>query len=219
MCRGGAWTKMPDHVFRDRGLTRRFVERDEARYDALCVTVDTAIAGNRERDIVTGMTIPPSFTARSMLQLRRKMVMARGIKTNQGSRWQTSMKALIHSSRALSIFEYVNQQFDPSISWADISWLREHWDGPLTKAPLSRRREQAKALGASAIMVSNRGRQHGSPPYRLYSGDTRCVGNDLELVVDGEIRAAAISSRHSRRRPLTNWAALSYGLAAGGAAE
>ena len=61
------------YVFRDRGLTQSFVDRcKEAQYDALCVTVDTAIAGNRERDIVTGMTIPPSFTARSLLNFAGK---------------------------------------------------------------------------------------------------------------------------------------------------
>lgn len=100
---------------------------------ALCVTVDTAVAGNRERDIVTGMTIPPSLTARSLLNFAGKWSWLAGLRHNQDftlANLGENIDPL--KSGALSIFEYVNQQFDPSISWADIGWLREHWELPLS---------------------------------------------------------------------------------------
>ena len=128
-------------------------------------------------------------------------------------------------SGALSIFEYVNQQFDPSISWADISWLREHWEGPLViKGILSPEdAKQAKALGASAIMVSNHGgRQLDSAPAPIdcIPAIRDAIGNDLEVVVDGGIRrgshivkALALgASACAVGRPYL------YGLAAGGEA-
>jgi L-lactate dehydrogenase (cytochrome) len=128
-------------------------------------------------------------------------------------------------SGALSIFEYVNQQFDPSISWADISWLREHWDGPLViKGILTAEdAKQARAAGATAIMVSNHGgRQLDSAPAPIdcIPAMRDAIGDDLELVVDGGIRrgshivkALALgASACSIGRPYL------YGLAVGGEA-
>ena len=55
------------YILRDRGLTAEFVERCKAaKYHALCLTVDTALAGNRERDRVTGMVLPPRFSLKSV---------------------------------------------------------------------------------------------------------------------------------------------------------
>ena len=215
------------YIFRDRGLTRRFVERCiEAKYDALCVTVDTAVAGNRERDIVTGMTIPPSLTGRSLLNFAGKWSWLAGLRHNQDFTLANLDENIDpRKSGALSIFEYVNQQFDPSISWADIGWLREHWEGPLIiKGILSPEdARQAKALGATAIMVSNHGgRQLDSAPAPVdcIPAIRDAIGNDLELVVDGGIRrgshivkALALgASACSIGRPYL------YGLAAGGEA-
>ena len=215
------------YVFRDRGLTRSFVDRCiEAQYDALCVTVDTAVAGNRERDIVTGMTIPPSFTLRSMLNFAGKWSWLAGLIHNQDFTLANLTENIDpRKSGALSIFEYVNQQFDPSISWADISWLREHWDGPLViKGILTAEdAKQARAAGATAIMVSNHGgRQLDSAPAPIdcIPAMRDAIGDDLELVVDGGIRrgshivkALALgASACSIGRPYL------YGLAVGGEA-
>lgn len=215
------------YVFRDRGLTQSFVDRCiEAQYDALCVTVDTAVAGNRERDIVTGMTIPPSFTLRSILNLAGKWSWLAGLIDNQDFTLANLTENIDpRKSGALSIFEYVNQQFDPSISWADISWLREHWDGPLViKGILTAEdAKQARAAGATAIMVSNHGgRQLDSAPAPIdcIPAMRDAIGDDLELVVDGGIRrgshivkALALgASACSIGRPYL------YGLAVGGEA-
>lgn len=172
------------------------------------------------------MTIPPSFTARSMLNFAGKWSWLAGLRHNRDftlANLDENIDPL--RSGALSIFEYVNQQFDPSISWADISWLREHWEGPLViKGILSPEdARQAKALGASAIMVSNHGgRQLDSTPAPIdcIPAIRDAIGNDLELVLDGGIRrgshivrALALgASACSIGRPYL------YGLAAGGEA-
>jgi len=215
------------YVFRDRGLTQSFVDRcKEAQYDALCVTVDTAIAGNRERDIVTGMTIPPSFTARSLLNFAGKWSWLAGLSQNRDFTLANLSENIDpRKTGALSIFDYVNQQFDPSISWTDISWLRGCWDGPLViKGILSAEdAKQARSMGATAIMISNHGgRQLDSAPAPIdcIPAIRSAIGDDLELIVDGGIRrgshivkALALgASACSIGRPYL------YGLAAGGEA-
>jgi len=172
------------------------------------------------------MTIPPSFTARSMLNFAGKWSWLAGLSQNRDFTLANLSENIDpRKTGALSIFDYVNQQFDPSISWTDISWLREHWDGPLIiKGILSPEdAKQAKALGATAIMVSNHGgRQLDSAPAPIdcIPAIRDAIGSDLELVVDGGIRrgshivkALALgASACSIGRPYL------YGLAAGGEA-
>lgn len=215
------------YVFKDRALTQSFIDRCiEAKYDALCVTVDTAIAGNRERDIVTGMTIPPTLRAKSLLNFTGKWSWLAGLAHNRDFTL-ANLTDNIDPRRtgALSIFDYINQQFDPSISWADIGWLRERWSGPLViKGILSSEdAKRANSLGATAIMVSNHGgRQLDSAPAPIdcIPAIREAIGDDLELVVDGGIRrgshivkALALgASACSIGRPYL------YGLAVGGEA-
>ena len=215
------------YVFRDRQLTSSFVERCiEANYDALCITVDTAIAGNRERDIVTGMTIPPSLSLRSAMSFANKWSWLWGMLHNRDfTLANLSDDINPRKSGALSIFDYVNRQFDPSVSWQDVAWLRERWHGPLIiKGILSAEdARQARDIGATAIMVSNHGgRQLDSAPAPIdcLPAIRDAIGNDLELIVDGGIRrgshilkALALgASACSIGRPYL------YGLAAGGEA-
>ena len=215
------------YVFRDRHLTSSFVERCiEARYDALCITVDTPIAGNRERDIVTGMTIPPSLSARSVMSFATKWSWLWGLTRNRDFTLANLSEAIDpRKSGALSIFDYVNQQFDPSVSWNDVAWLREHWQGPLIiKGILSPEdARQAREIGATAIMVSNHGGRQldsAAAPIDCIPAIRDAVGDDLELIVDGGVRrgshifkALALgASACSVGRPYL------YGLGAGGEA-
>ena len=215
------------YVFRDRHLTGSFVERCiEAGYDALCITVDTPIAGNRERDIVTGMTIPPSLSARSVMSFATKWSWLWGLTRNRDFTLANLSEAIDpRKSGALSIFDYVNQQFDPSVSWNDVAWLREHWQGPLIiKGILSPEdARQAREIGATAIMVSNHGGRQldsAAAPIDCIPAIRDAVGDDLELIVDGGVRrgshifkALALgASACSVGRPYL------YGLGAGGEA-
>ena len=213
------------YVFRDRQLTGSFVERCiEAGYDALCITVDTPIAGNRERDIVTGMTIPPSLSARSVVSVVTKWSWLWGLTRNRDFTLANLSEGIDpRKSGALSIFDYVNQQFDPSVSWNDVAWLRERWQGPLIiKGILSPEdARQAREIGATAIMVSNHGGRQldsAAAPIDCIPAIRDAVGDDLELIVDGGVRrgshifkALALgASACSVGRPYL------YGLGAGG---
>ena len=120
------------YVYKDRGLTREFVARcKEARYHAICLTVDVPVPGNRERDLVTGMTMPPKFTFGSMLSFMIH------------PHW--SLNALLHpgfdlanvqqrdnlslKTGAVSVIQYLSDQIDRTLSWKDAEWLAQEWGG------------------------------------------------------------------------------------------
>jgi len=215
------------YIFKDRGLTLEFLDRcKNTRFDALCLTVDTPVAGNRERDIVTGMTIPPSPSLKSLMNFATKWQWLLGLRHNRDFTLANLSENIDpRNSGALSIFEYVNQQFDPSISWADVAWLRERWEGPLIiKGILSSEdAKQAERLGCTGIMVSNHGgRQLDSAPAPIdcIPAIRDAVGDDMELVVDGGIRRGShiVKAIALGASACAIGRSYLYGLAAGGEA-
>ncbi len=183
------------YIFKDRGLTTEFVERCKAaKYDALCLTVDTPLAGNRERDFVHRMTLPPRFGIRAlhsffshpgwMLQLLQDA--------------DFSLRNVVHrvdaiGSSIMGVVDYVNSQFDRTLTWDDAAWLSEQWPGPLVIKGLQTAEDARYAveIGARAVMISNHGgRQLESTPAPIdcVTAMRDEVGDRLELIVDGGIR-------------------------------
>ena len=215
------------YIFKDRGLTRDFLAQSRASgYDALCLTVDTPIAGNRERDVYNGMTLPPTLTLKSAASFATKWRWLAGLLHNRDFIIANVADRLTASERSTSsIIDFVNRQFDPSISWKDLEWLRQEWQGPLIlKGILSAEdAKRARDIGVSAVMISNHGgRQLDTAPAPIdcLPAMRDAVGSDLELIVDGGVRrgnqvvkALALgASACSIGRPYL------YGLAAGGQA-
>ncbi len=215
------------YIFKDRELTREFVERAKAaRYDALCLTVDTPLAGNRERDKVTGMVMPPRFGLKSLMSFVTHPHWSLNFLRDP----DFQLANVVHRVDAIGggrmgLIEYVNSQFDRTVTWDDAAWLASRWDGPLVikglQSPEDARR--ARDIGASAIMISNHGgRQLDATPAPVdcIAPMRDAIGNDLELIVDGGIRRGthvlkALSlgaNACSIGRPYL------YGLAAGGQA-
>ncbi len=215
------------YIFKDRGLTREFLAKSkQGGYQALCLTVDTPIAGNRERDIYSGMTIPPRPTLRALAGFATKWRWLAGLAKNRDFFIANVADRLNATERGTSsIIDFVNKQFDPSISWQDLEWLASEWDGPLilkgVLSPDDARR--AQRIGVSAIMVSNHGGRQlecAAAPIDCIPALRDAVGNDLELILDGGIRRgthvvkalAMGADACSIGRPYL------YGLAAGGEA-
>lgn len=214
------------YIMRDRSLTADWVERSKAAgFQSICLTVDTPMAGNRERDLTNGMTIPPRFSLSTLLgfSLHPHWLL------NFALHPKFELSNIIHKSDILgtqgntSVIEYVNSQFDRSITWDDAAWLAEQWDGPfIIKGLMSDEdAKKAKDVGATAIMVSNHGgRQLESAPAPIdcVKSMRDAIGDDLELIVDGGVRRgnhvvkalAAGANACSVGRPYL------YGLAAGG---
>src|SRR5439155_21439435 len=188
------------------------------------LTVDVQRSGARERDRRNRFSVPPRITLRTLLDGALR------------PRWSASFvrsprilmanfERKLAGADAVAMSEFINRQFDPSLSWADFEWLREHWPGPLVVKGILRADDARRAvdLGAAGILVSNHGgRQldHGLSAVRALPAVAEAVGDDAEVYLDGGVRrgtdivkALALGARACMvGRPLI------YGLGAGGAA-
>jgi L-lactate dehydrogenase (cytochrome) len=215
------------YILKDRGLTRELVERCKAaQYDALCLTADTPLAGNRERDLRTGMTMPPRFTLSSLWSFAMHPAWAFNFLLKPDFRLaNVAHRVDALGGGSMALIDYVNSQFDRTLTWKDAEWLAEEWGGPFVIKGLQsvEDAQRARDIGASAIMISNHGGRQldGAPaPIDCIEPIRDAVGNDLELIVDGGIRrgnhivkALALGADAcSIGRPYL------YGLAAGGEA-
>lgn len=213
------------YIFKDRELTKEFVQRTkEAGYDALCLTVDTPLAGNRERDRRTGMVMPPKLTLPSLASFAAHPFWSFHFLMNPDFRLaNVTHRVDALGAGAMGLVDYVNSQFDRTVTWDDAAWLAEQWDGPFVIKGLQSPGDAQRAveIGASAIMVSN----HGGRQLECAPAPIDCirpirdrVGDALELIVDGGVRrgvhvlkALALGADAcSFGRPYL------YGLAAGG---
>ena len=178
-------------TFRDRGLTRSFIERSlAAGYDALVLTTDNQALGNRERDIRNGFAIPPRLTARTMLGMAAKpgwllrMRGARGLSFANYSDAGGDLRTI--AGRMASLL-------DPSASWADVSWLRGLWPGPLVLKGVLPPDEARRAVaeGTDGIVVSNHGgRQLDGAPASIDAlpAIVAAVDGRIPVLIDSGVR-------------------------------
>ena len=215
------------YILKDRGLTSEFVQRCKAAgYDALCLTVDMPVAGNRERDKVTGMTMPPKFGLGSLLNF----AMHPGWSLNFLRHPDFRLANVVHRVDALGggtmpLIEYVNSQFDRSVTWEDVAWLAKQWNGPFVVKGIQDVDDVRKArdAGATAVMISNHGGRQldGAPaPIDCVAPIRDAIGDGLELIVDGGIRRGThvIKALARGANACSIGRGYLYGLAAGGEA-
>lgn len=215
------------YLFRDRGLTKALLERAAANsYGALCLTVDTAIAGNRERDLRSGMIMPPRFTLGSLMSFATHPRWSFGALKNRTFQLANVVEHVGDiGSAGTSVIDYVNAQFDRSATWKDVEWLRAQWSGKLVikGAMMPGDCARAVACGVDAIMVSNHGGRQldtAATPIDYLPAIRDRIQNSVELIADGGVRrgtdvlkAIALGADGcSVGRPYL------YGLAAGGEA-
>ena len=215
------------YIFKDRGLTAEFVARcKDAGFHGLALTVDTPVAGNRERDRVSGLSLPPKLTLKSFLSFAFHPFWSLPALT--GSKFDlanVSHRVDALASGPMSLFDYIGGQFDRSVGWRDVEWLAREWNGPLAikgvMTPEDARRSIAS--GATGVMISNHGGRQldGAPaPVDQIEAVREAVGDAPDVICDGGIRrgsdvvkALALGATAcSIGRPYL------YGLAAGGEA-
>jgi L-lactate dehydrogenase (cytochrome) len=120
------------YILKDRGLTREFVERCKAAgYQALCLTVDMPVAGNRQRDRVTGMEMPPRWTMRSLASFAAHPRWSLAyLRYPDFALANVAHRVDVLGGGAMGLIDYVNSQFDRTVTWDDAAWLVEQWGGP-----------------------------------------------------------------------------------------
>ena len=206
------------YVWRDRGASRDLVQRArESGYEALVLTVDTAVAGARLRDTRNGLSIPPALTFKTVLDGAMHPAWWFNLLTTE----PLSFASFQHWNGTVA--ELMNEMFDPSLNFSDVEWLRALWDGPLIIKGLQNVADARKVvdLGADAVILSNHGgRQLDRAPtmLELVPRVREAVGGDAEIMLDtGILSGADIVAALARGADscLVGRAYL-YGLMAGG---
>lgn len=183
------------YVHRDPGLNRALLQRcKDAGFDAIALTVDTIVGGNRERDLRSGFTTPPRWTPRALMSFAAHP----GWTFDYLLRERFSLpnvKDYIRegSSVAMGVAEYINTMFDPSMDWKAAEAIRAEWGGPFALKGVMSVADARRAveIGASAIYVSNHGgrQMDGSrAPFDQLAEIVDAVGDKLEVICDGGIR-------------------------------
>ncbi len=183
------------YIHKDQSLTDNLIDRcKNAGFKGLCLTVDTVVAGNRERDHRYGFTTPPKLTLRSLLSFAAHPKWTLNYLANE----KFQLANVSHftkkgSSIAKGVMEYINEQYDPAMSWKDAEYCVKRWNGPFALKGLMSVDDAKKAvdIGASAIMLSNHGGRQldGSrSPFDQLPAIVDAVGGKIEIIVDGGIR-------------------------------
>jgi L-lactate dehydrogenase (cytochrome) len=183
------------YVWRDRELVTDLVERAAASgYEALCLTVDTAVLGKRERDVRRGFTLPPKLGLSTILD---------GL-AHPGWTWQflrsdpilfanVAGREVGDGADSISLAEYVGRQFDPGLSWRDVEWLRGKWQGPIVIKGIQTVEDAVLAadIGIEAIALSNHGGRQldaAPAPLDLVPAVAEAVSGRTEIICDGGVR-------------------------------
>ena len=183
------------YIHKDRGLTDNLIERcKQSGFNSVCLTVDTVVAGNRERDHRTGFSTPPRLTLSSLLSF----ALHPGWSLNYLLSSKFKLENIIHmtdkgSSIDKSVIDYINEQFDTSMNWKDAEYCVKKWGGPFALKGVMSVDDAKKAIdiGCSAIMISNHGGRQldGSrAPFDQLSEIVDAVGDKIEVILDGGIR-------------------------------
>ena len=183
------------YIHKDRGLTDNLIERcKQSGFNSVCLTVDTVVAGNRERDHRTGFSTPPRLTLSSLLSF----ALHPGWSLNYLLSSKFKLENIIHmtdkgSSIDKSVIDYINEQFDTTMNWRDAEYCVKKWGGPFALKGVMSVDDAKKAIdiGCSAIMISNHGGRQldGSrAPFDQLSEIVDAVGDKIEVILDGGIR-------------------------------
>jgi L-lactate dehydrogenase (cytochrome) len=183
------------YIHKDRALSWDFIDRcKEAKFSAICLTVDTLVAGNREKDLYTGMVIPPRFTLRSLFSFMTHPSWSFNYLFSKKFELANVAGQIAEGTGKLtSVVEYMNSQFDRSITWKDAAEAIERWGGPFAIKGVMSVEDARRAVdvGASAIMISNHGGRQldgSTAPFDQLADIVDAVGGEIEIILDGGVR-------------------------------
>lgn len=183
------------YIHKDKGLNRALVERCRAaKFDAIALTVDTIVGGNRERCLRTGFTSPPKLTLASMLSFAAHPAWAANYFLRDKFEL-TNLKDHVAegSNVALSVADYFNTMLDQSMDWKMAEQIRADWGEEFCLKGIMSVEDARRAvdIGATAIMVSNHGGRQldGSrAPFDQLAEIVDAVGDRIDVICDGGIR-------------------------------
>ena len=190
---GRLWFQV--YAWRDRGLVHEMVDRAAAAgYEALVLTVDTAVFGRRERDVRRGFSLPPTIGPGTLLDGAMHPGWTWAFVRSEPIRFANVVgREVGDGASPVTLSDYINTQFDPGLSWDDVDWLRSVWDGPIVLKGVQTVEDAVLAAdaGVEAIALSNHGgRQLDGAPATLplVAPVADAVGGRTEIICDGGVR-------------------------------
>jgi L-lactate dehydrogenase (cytochrome) len=182
---GRKWFQL--YLWQNRDQSRDFIQQAKrAGFEALVLTVDTPVSGQRLRDTRNGLTVPPKITMKTFLNMATK------------PKWWANMLTTPPLEFAAmrgydrSLFELAQLIFDPTVTMKDIPWLQKEWGGPLIVKGIQTVEDALalKKIGVQGIVLSNHGGRQmdrGTVPLEILPEVRAAVGNSMEIYIDGSI--------------------------------
>jgi L-lactate dehydrogenase (cytochrome) len=183
------------YVMKDKEFVSRLIARAKAaNCSALVVTLDLQIIGQRHKDIKNGLSAPPKPTIANMINLITKPRWCLGMLGAKRRNFGNIVGHVKGVSNMTSLGDWIGQQFDPSLSWSDIAWIRKQWGGKLILKGIQDVEDAKLALniGADAIVVSNHGGRQldgAISSINALAPIVEAVGKQIEVHMDGGIRS------------------------------
>ena len=183
------------YVFRDRGFAASLIDRAKAaKCSALVLTLDLQIQGQRHRDLKNGLVVPPRLTLGTILDVMTKPGWVLNVMTGRRKSFGNLQGQIKGADSVLTLSQWIAGQFDPTLSWSDVAWVKERWGGKLILKGILDVEDAklAAATGADAIVVSNHGgRQLDGTvsSVRALPEIVQAVGGRMEVLVDGGIQS------------------------------
>ena len=220
---GRRWFQV--YAWRDRGLVKEMVDRaDAAGYEALVLTVDTAVLGRRERDVRRGFTMPPTLGPGTLVDGALHAAWTWAFVSGDPIRFANVIgRDVGDGATPVKVSDYIHDQFDPALSWGDVDWLRSIWDGPVLLKGVQSVEDAVHAAqaGVTGVALSNHGGRQldGAPAaFSLVAPVADAVGDRVEIICDGGVRRGSdiLKAVAAGADAVMAGRAYLYGLAVGG---
>ncbi|WP_417685596.1 alpha-hydroxy acid oxidase [Roseibium sp.] len=183
------------YVMRDRGFSESLMQRaHNAGCSALCLTLDLQVLGQRHRDIKNGLSTPPKPTPQVMLDLLFKPRWCWNMLQTKRRQFGNIHGHVKNVDDMSSLAEWTASQFDPTLDWSSVEWVKKHWNRKLILKGINDVEDAriAAEIGADAIIVSNHGGRQldgALASYDILREIVDAVGDKIEVHMDGGIRS------------------------------
>ena len=214
------------YVMRDRGFIERLIDRAKAaKCGALVITLDLQIIGQRHKDLKNALTAPPRLTIPNILNIATKPAWALGMLATKRRNFGNIFGHVKGIENMGNLMEWTGKQFDPTLSWDDVAWIKKRWGGKIILKGIQDVEDAKLAVqsGADALIVSNHGGRQldgALSSIRALPAIVDAVGHQIEVHMDGGIRSGqdVLKARALGARGTYIGRAFTYGLGAMGEA-
>jgi L-lactate dehydrogenase (cytochrome) len=183
------------YVMRDRDFVKRLIGRAKAaKCSALVLTLDLPVLGQRHKDIKNGLTVPLKITAGNVLDILTRPAWCMRMLGTKRHSFGNLAGHVRNASNIVALAEWTSHQFDPTLDWKGVEWVKNEWGGKLILKGIQDVEDArtAVAIGADAIVVSNHGGRQldgALSSIRSLPPIAAAVGDRIEVWMDGGIRS------------------------------